>query len=319
MFFDIINKWEKSDKKKEDKLILAHEIHQGLMDLKKMRIFLEDSIVDKIELSSQGLMLTIKKNKHEIKLYINEVDQEEMPISLICNGNYEEQETNIFCKLLEFYQNDKDVVLFDVGANVGWYSLNACKCMNNISVHAFEPSPITYQRLIENFKLNNIPIDKIHNLGFYKENGVLDFYYDKKRAGASSLKNIQEKDDIDIINVNMCMMDDWVRNNRIQSVDIIKCDVEGAELFVFEGGIETIKKYKPVVFSEMLRKWSAKFGYHPNDIIDLFEAIGYQCYVITENEMLRKFDRVDDTTVETNYFFLHNEKHEQIIKDLVED
>lgn len=55
----------------------------------------------------------------------------------------------------------------------------------------------------------------------------------------------------------------------------------------------------------MLRKWSAKFGYHPNDIIDLFASVGYKCFVIKEDK-LRKFARVDEETVGTNYFFLHS-------------
>ncbi len=100
-------------------------------------------------------------------------------------------------------------------------------------------------------------------------------------------------------------------------VDFIKCDVEGSELFVYQGGLETLKKYKPVVFSEMLRKWSAKFGYHPNDIIALFKNIGYQCYVITVDNYLKEITEVTEETVETNYFFLHGEKHGKIREELV--
>ena len=114
--------------------------------------------------------------------------------------------------------------MFDVGANVGWYSLNA---------------------------LNQT------------------FIMIKSGGGAFSLLNIQDKDDIDKIEVDMMTMDEWAKKNQISRVDFIKCDVEGAELFVYKGGMEIIENSKPLIFSEMLRKWSAKFGYHPNDIIDL--------------------------------------------------
>ena len=67
----------------------------------------------------------------------------------------------------------------------------------------------------------------------------------------------------------------------------------------------------------MLRKWSAKFGYHPNDIINFMKEIGYQCYTITDNYKLRKIEEVTEKTVETNYFFLHKEKHTEIIEQLV--
>ena len=65
----------------------------------------------------------------------------------------------------------------------------------------------------------------------------------------------------------------------------------------------------------MLRKWSAKFGYHPNDIIEFFNKLGYQCFAI-QNGNLINFDKVDEETIETNYFFLHKEKHQKIITEL---
>jgi hypothetical protein len=61
------------------------------------------------------------------------------------------------------------------------------------------------------------------------------------------------------------------KNNA--KVDFIKCDVEGAELFVYQGAKATLMQQKPIVFTEMLRKWAAKFDYHPNDIIALFDEL----------------------------------------------
>jgi len=91
-------------------------------------------------------------------------------------------------------------------------------------------------------------------------------------------------------------------------VDFIKCDVEGAELFVFRGAKETIATYKPIIFTEMLRKWAKKFDYHPNEIISLFNGLGYRCFSI-RNGFLSELSYMDDSTVETNFFFLHKEKH----------
>lgn len=57
----------------------------------------------------------------------------------------------------------------------------------------------------------------------------------------------------------------------------------------------------------MLRKWSARFDYHPNEIIELFAGLGYRCFV-TEGGKLRKFAKMNDETKETN-FFLHEVAH----------
>lgn len=77
-----------------------------------------------------------------------------------------------------------------------------------------------------------------------------------------------------------------------------------------------MQQYTPVVFSEMLRKWSAKFGYTPNDIIKFFKNLGYRCFVIADEEKLRECPIVTENTVETNYFFLHEVRHTNIIGEM---
>ncbi len=76
---------------------------------------------------------------------------------------------------------------------------------------------------------------------------------------------------------------------------------------MFQGGLKAIKRDTPIVFSEMLRKWSAKFDYHPNEIISLLSDIGYDCFVV-KNGGLEKFVSMDESTKETNFFFLHHNK-----------
>ena len=82
-------------------------------------------------------------------------------------------------------------------------------------------------------------------------------------------------------------------------------------MFAFRGAADIIERDHPVVFSEMLRKWSAKFDYHPNDIISFFRERGYQCHALGENGV-SPVDAVTDSTVETNFIFLHTVKHEGI-------
>ena len=100
-------------------------------------------------------------------------------------------------------------------------------------------------------------------------------------------------------------------------IDFIKCDVEGAELFVFQGALKLLAQDKPIVFTEMLRKWAAKFDYHPNQIIELFQGLGYQCFTADAEGKLRAFGLMDDQTQETNFFFLHKTQHAHEIKELL--
>jgi len=57
-----------------------------------------------------------------------------------------------------------------------------------------------------------------------------------------------------------------------------------------------------------LRKWSARFHYHPNDLIDLFAQLGYACFKNNATQLAR-LEMMTDDTRETNFFFLHRETH----------
>ena len=66
----------------------------------------------------------------------------------------------------------------------------------------------------------------------------------------------------------------------------------------------------------MLRKWTKKFHYHPNEIIDLLKNIGYGCFKITQGCLLNEVFEINENTIETNFVFLHKEKHNSLIFDL---
>jgi molybdopterin-guanine dinucleotide biosynthesis protein A len=110
-------------------------------------------------------------------------------------------------------------------------------------------------------------------------------------------------------------LDDFVSANNLH-VNFIKCDIEGAELFAFKGAMETLQRDKPIVFTEMLRKWAAKFNYHPNEIIALFSSLGYRCFY-AEGSTLKEITEMTDEAVETNFFFLHSIMHAKNIGELI--
>ena len=72
----------------------------------------------------------------------------------------------------------------------------------------------------------------------------------------------------------------------------------------------------------MLRKWSKKFKYHPNEIIQFFSKIGYECFKISKHVdkkkfILKKVTKISSVTRETNFLFIHRTKHVKIIKKYV--
>jgi FkbM family methyltransferase len=78
-----------------------------------------------------------------------------------------------------------------------------------------------------------------------------------------------------------------------EDVDIIKIDVEGSELWVLEGAVNTIDKYQPTVQVELRDTHCKRFGYHPNDIIDLMMSRGD--YVMSDfngNDLGKEYEKL---------------------------
>lgn len=284
------------------------EVHKLLFDYS---LLIKNSPLVKIEITEESVVFTIASCGKDIKICCDKRDAHSLPMSYLNFSKYEEAETSMILELIK----PRDVV-FDIGANIGWHTLNILLHVPGTKVYSFEPINVSYEYLLKNLKLNNQNTDNVFIFGFSDENKVVNFYFDTECNPASSMANLRESEYTVIQKCRVKKIDDFVKSKPdIRNIDFIKCDVEGAELLVFKGGLEIIKKYRPVIFSEMLRKWSKKFGYHPNDIIKLFLEIGYECYII--NDRLVKFGYVEEDTLHTNYIFLHKEKHKSIASKLI--
>ena len=232
------------------------------------------------------------------------------PIESLNFADYEKQDADMMEELV-----DEGVSFFDIGANIGWYSINLAKARRSSTFHAFEPLPKTYAQLVRNVQLNAVSNVHIHHFGFSDTAATLEFFYYPEGSGNASSRNLTERADVQKVQCEVRRLDDHVASTG-QRVDFIKCDVEGAELLVFKGAVETLKRDRPVIFSEILRKWSAKFDYDPNEIFTLLRSLGYRSYTAA-GRTLRPFERMTADTVETNFFFLHEQSHADKISRLV--
>lgn len=253
----------KFDKKEYNQLMF--NIHEKLIDYCEL---IKSSMIEKIEINKENIIIDIKYNTNNIKMLLHSKDSTAVSIQILNFGEYESEELNMVLKLLGMLDNES--VIFDIGANLGWYTLNLKKDMKTRKIYSFEPIKETFDKLKQNLYINEIDENNIFNFGFFNENKKIEFFYDILASGASSLADLREVKTTQKVECNVRRMDDFVKDENINRIDFIKCDVEGSELFVYQGGIESIDRFKPIVFSEMLRKWSNKFGYHPNDIINLF-------------------------------------------------
>jgi FkbM family methyltransferase len=286
---------------------IMHNFHEVLFDFSQN---LSKTEIKKIEINDTGVIFTTRETELQpggVSFYVDIFDKRVCPIETFNFGQYELEDSEMLYKLVK--NND---IIFDIGANIGWYSIHLSKKLIGTKIYSFEPIPETFSKLKKNVELNSINNINLVNLPLSNEIQNLLFYYSPSATGASSSVNISEEKDIKKLECTTDTIDNFVSNNKIEKIDFIKCDVEGSELFVFQGGIESIKKYSPVIFTEMLRKWALKFNYHPNDIINLLKSMGYKCFY-SSNGKLKEIDVILEDTIPTNFFFLHSVIHTDLI------
>lgn len=286
-----------------------HDIHSILFDYSE---YIKDTDIQRIEIKDDSVIMTSRTS--EVSIICDESDYRIAPIEILNFKYYEKNESDMIFKICRNLISDNPII-FDIGANIGWYTVNLAKMNRNSLIYAFEPVLKTHDYLTANCIVNGVNNVKRIKLGLSDKKGEMDMFFYPEGSVNASLKNLTERDDIEKYTVDVSTIDDFVDENNTNGLDFVKCDVEGAELLVFQGGKKTILKYKPIVFTEMLRKWSAKFSYHPNEIIRLFSEISYKCFIVNEDKLVQFFS-VDDDTVETNYFFLHSVEHEKLIAAL---
>ncbi|MDB4926300.1 FkbM family methyltransferase [Mucilaginibacter sp.] len=288
-----------------------HNLHMLLFDY---ATFLKESDISKITIEDDQLIITSRKtnyNKGGISFYCDIVDKRIAPIETFNFGTYESVDSDMLYRIIE-----KDYTVFDIGGNIGWYANHIASLLEDGKIYAFEPIPETHQKLLNNVKLNGYKNIVVENFAFSDKQDKITFFYSPAIPGAASSKNITENTNMQQLECFTDTVDNYTSTNNIKKIDFIKCDVEGAEFMVFKGAKNTIAAHHPIVFSEMLRKWSAKFNYHPNDIINFFRELGYNCYIANDKGLVL-FSEVDENTTQTNFFFLHSVTHKEKITQIL--
>lgn len=297
-------KFKKGHIKKSEYIKKMHSLHLVLWDYFD---FIQGKNIKSIEISQEKIIF---ETKDRIKMFGNREDERIIPIEILNFGDCEADEILMARKFLK-----KDSIILDIGANIGWYCLSLFKNVSNGQIIAFEPASRTFANLKSNISINNAKNVKLYNFAVSDEKKERFFYYYPTESGSSSFMDLHSDIKKRIIRSKTKKIDDFI-GKIVPKVDFIKCDIEGAEIFAIKGALKTIKKNLPVLLVEMLRKWSAKFEYHPNDIIKILSNIGYKCYFL-RNGKLVEIKKITEKTKVTNFFFLHFQKHRRFLEKLI--
>jgi len=144
-------------------------------------------------------------------------------------------------------------VVLDIGANTALYSLGAAGQNSNVKVFAFEPLPRVAALARTNVELNSGFDITICQNAVSDESGQATLHDPGGDQPASaSLRSDFLGGEQDAVTVEAVRIDDFVRKQNLESVDLIKLDVEGIEELALRGMRETIERFKPTLFIEVL-------------------------------------------------------------------
>jgi FkbM family methyltransferase len=172
----------------------------------------------------------------------------------------------------------------DIGSNVGLFAIAAAKKIEHGKVYAFEPCASTFQILKENIRfnaLNNI-IAVPRALGDRKGQAI--FYINARGKDGLNTMGRPAHPDCQIVSqelIQVTTLDDFLEDHGISRIDVMKVDVEGAELLVFRGGIKLLQRRDaPLILYESYCFCTKGFNYHPVEIMWLLEQCGYSFFVL---------------------------------------
>jgi FkbM family methyltransferase len=175
-------------------------------------------------------------------------------------------------------------ICMDVGANMGSLSLAMARQTGATGkVYSFEPGPTLAARLRRNVELNpkfkNTII--LSEIGLSDKPGRLFYNEDAQNRGNGGLLGTSGQ------SIEVITADEFARRTALKRLNFVKIDVEGMELEVLKGGLETWKRFQPVLYFETIREFEAHLK-KPifQEIETMLKGIGYVLYKCVEGRLV---------------------------------
>jgi FkbM family methyltransferase len=228
-------------------------------------------------------------------------------------GYHEEGPTKVLTNIIK-----RDDIIFDLGANLGWYTTLFAKLAKKGKVHSFEPIPLVYYKLISNCVLNRVMDNVLPNQvavgDIIKEIEMYNF--PELPHGHSSISDLG-RDNLNKIGCQMITLDKYVVDNNIENIDFIKCDIEGSELQMLKGFSKAFDfESPPIWLFEMNDETSNALEYSPKDIlIFLRKFYDYDFYKIKRSsKKLTEMENFSDYENGDNVLCIVPEYHKRDLK-----
>jgi FkbM family methyltransferase len=198
-----------------------------------------------------------------------------IPEFIITNNGYEEVTLH---KIESILMNDN--VFFDLGANIGFYTVLGSKLVGkNGKVISFEPTPDTRKYLIKNILANDLHNVVVEPLAISNKSGKA-FFEVTDNSECNSIV-LDENVVSEMIEIDTISIDDYCIKNNINSIDLIKMDIEGQEYNALLGMNNINKKSKNL---KLIFEFNAdnlnKNNQQPFIILETLVEMGFTSFTI---------------------------------------
>jgi FkbM family methyltransferase len=209
---------------------------------------------------------------------------EHMGSQIFWRGSYSGAQLILLDRLLAPH-----MVFVDIGANHGELTVFAAKRLTEGKVIAFEPVSVLFQKLERNININNFTnvqlvqkglSDKSFKSTIYTREGR--FEDGTKHEGLPTLYPTITRSQIGEV-IEITYLDQFVESENVTQIDIIKIDVEGAELAVLQGARGAIARFKPLILMEVNEETSQAAGYPARALLDYLSELDYWFEVILDD------------------------------------
>jgi FkbM family methyltransferase len=195
-------------------------------------------------------------------------------------------------RVLERNLRDGSVFL-DVGSNIGYY-------------YAVESNPATLNRLYHHISINDMEDIQVVPFAAADQEGSCTIYMPEDDThGLASLRNqgwAKSKE----FTVPMKRLDEVLASSP--KIDVIKIDIEGAELLALKGANKLLRRDKPMIIAEIVPEFLERFGHSSRDVLDFLLDLDsrYRVYEI-KNHAIHQRDiewlRQDNRRIWGNFIF----------------
>lgn len=236
----------------------------------------------RILMPKQDFLLDIQGHKMFVHGQHSKGDCDELPFT----NSYEKEQTILFRKLV-----DEGMNVVDIGANIGYYTLLAAELVGEKGkVFAFEPEPSNYDLLLRNVEINGYKNVTVVRKAVSNETGESSLFLSQKGFGQHSLYDSAGSGGT--ITVDAVSLDDFFEGEGYP-IDIIKIDIEGAEMAALLGMSRVLRKNENVkLFIELSPVGFQRTGFSPREFWDKLMEYNFN-FVYLINEPKRRIEPAD--------------------------